>query len=77
MVQSLENYKDRSDIMDILKEALARACQDMNLIVRNDRYFLREPPIVSEGAENKLTPGLGHYHKPPAFQAGSRYGGAD
>ncbi|KAI0690077.1 P-loop containing nucleoside triphosphate hydrolase protein [Cerioporus squamosus] len=32
-LQSLVNYKDRSDMMDILKETLARACQDMNLIV--------------------------------------------
>ena len=76
-LQSVANHKERGPIMDIVKETLARACQDMNLIVRNSSYFLREPPIVSEGAENKLTPGLGHYHKPPAFQAGSRYGGAD
>ncbi|TFK93374.1 P-loop containing nucleoside triphosphate hydrolase protein [Polyporus arcularius HHB13444] len=33
IVQSLVDYKDRSGLMDILKETLARACQDTNLIV--------------------------------------------
>ncbi|RPD61464.1 P-loop containing nucleoside triphosphate hydrolase protein [Lentinus tigrinus ALCF2SS1-6] len=45
-LQSVLNYKDRAAIMDIVKETLARACQDMNLIV-----------IITSHLHSKQVPG--------------------